>query len=95
MMASLSEFVDMTKKYGPKRIAVAEGADILLADALEAANLLRKSMAYIGHAACAGIILRAKVPLVIVARGSTPASRLQAIAFGVVVASAGNNEQSV
>jgi phosphate butyryltransferase len=72
---------------------VSGGADILLAHDLEAANLLGKSIAYIGHAAYAGVIMGAKVPLIIVGRGSTPASRLQAIALGVVVASAGDNEE--
>ncbi|MFC2165584.1 bifunctional enoyl-CoA hydratase/phosphate acetyltransferase [Acidobacteriota bacterium] len=71
---------------------VSGGADILLAHDLESANLLGKSIAYIGQAAYAGVIMGAKVPLIIVGRGSTPASMLHAIALGVVIASSENNE---
>jgi len=71
---------------------VSGSADILLAHDLEAANLLGKSMAYIGQAAYAGVIMGAKVPLIIVGRGSSPASRLHAIALGVIIAAVGNDE---
>lgn len=74
---------------------VSGGADILLAHDLESANLLGKSIAYIGQAAYAGVIMGATVPLVIVGRGSTPASRLQAIALGVVFNATGDNEKKL
>jgi len=62
-------------------------ADILLAHDLESANLLGKSIAYIGRAAYAGVIMGAAIPLIVVGRGSSLFSKLRAIALGVVVVS--------
>lgn len=61
-------------------------ADILLVPYYEVGNALGKSLTYFGNARSAGIIMGAKVPIVLVSRADTAESKLLSIALGSVIA---------
>lgn len=61
-------------------------ADILLVPYYEVGNALGKSMTYFSNAKSAGIIMGAKVPIVLVSRADTSESKLLSIALGSVIA---------
>jgi len=65
---------------------VAGGADILITPDIEAGNILNKSMEYFGHAEKAGVIMGAKVPVILTSRASSEESKLNSIALGILVA---------
>lgn len=60
---------------------VAGIADILVAPDLEAANMMAKQMIYLAGADAAGIVLGAKVPIILTSRADTAASRLASCAL--------------
>ncbi|NTV88819.1 MAG: phosphate butyryltransferase [Clostridiales bacterium] len=64
---------------------VAGHADVLITPDLEAGNILNKSMEYFGRAEKAGIIMGAKVPIILTSRASSDESKLNSIALGVLV----------
>lgn len=66
--------------------AVAGLADILVAPDLESANMLAKQLEYLGNASSAGIVLGAKVPVVLTSRADPQASRLASCAVAVILA---------
>jgi phosphate butyryltransferase len=71
------------KKY----IAVGGGeADILLVPTYEVGNGIGKAMSLFGEAKNAGIIVGAKVPIVLVSRSDSAETKLASIALGAVVA---------
>jgi phosphate acetyltransferase len=74
-----------TKKI---RSAVAGQADILLAPDLEAGNILAKQLAYLAGAEGAGIVLGARVPIVLTSRADSVRSRLASTAVMALVAHA-------
>lgn len=59
-------------------------ADLLLVPDLNAGNLLYKSFVYIGGGDCAGLVLGARVPVVITSRADSVASRLASVALGAL-----------
>ncbi len=61
-------------------------ADILLVPYYEVGNALGKSMTYFAGAKSAGIIMGAKVPIVLVSRADSSESKLLSIALGSVIA---------
>ncbi|MHB1392967.1 MAG: bifunctional enoyl-CoA hydratase/phosphate acetyltransferase [Clostridia bacterium] len=63
-------------------------ADILLVPYYEVGNALGKSLTYFAGAKSAGIIMGAKVPIVLVSRADSSESKLLSIALGSVIASA-------
>ncbi|MGI6751682.1 MAG: phosphate butyryltransferase [Anaerovoracaceae bacterium] len=65
---------------------VAGHADVLITPNIEAGNILNKSMAYFGKADKAGIIMGAKVPVILTSRASSVSSKLNSIALGILVA---------
>lgn len=65
---------------------VAGNADILLVPDIEAGNMLNKSMEYFGHAKKAGIMMGAKMPIVLTSRAASPQSKMYSIALGVLIA---------
>jgi phosphate acetyltransferase len=71
-----------------KKIAspVAGSPDILLVPNLETGNTLYKSLVYLGHAQCAGIVLGTRVPVVLTSRADSEFSRLASVALGVLFA---------
>ncbi len=61
-------------------------ADILVAPDLEAGNMIAKQLDYLAGAATAGIVLGAKVPIVLTSRAESPRARKTSAAIAVLVA---------
>ncbi|BDG74320.1 bifunctional enoyl-CoA hydratase/phosphate acetyltransferase [Roseomonas fluvialis] len=68
--------------------AVAGDADILLAPDLEAGNMVAKQLSYLAGADSAGIVLGARVPIILTSRADSVASRLASVALAQVLAAA-------
>ncbi len=67
---------------------VAGHADILVAPDLEAGNMLAKSLSFLANADAAGIVLGARVPIVLTSRADSVIARLASCAIAVLVAKA-------
>jgi phosphate acetyltransferase len=67
---------------------VAGEADILVVPDLEAGNMLAKQLSYLAGADSAGIVLGAKVPIILTSRADSVASRLASIALARLLAAA-------
>jgi phosphate acetyltransferase/phosphate butyryltransferase len=65
---------------------VAGAADILVVPDLEAGNMLAKQLEYLGGAASAGIVLGARVPIILTSRADPREARIASCAVAVVVA---------
>lgn len=65
---------------------VAGSADILVVPDLESGNMLAKQLEYLGGAASAGIVLGARVPIVLTSRADTRESRIASCAVALVAA---------
>ncbi|MFJ5445786.1 bifunctional enoyl-CoA hydratase/phosphate acetyltransferase [Methylobacillus methanolivorans] len=68
------------------RSEVAGAADILVAPDLESGNMLAKQLEYLGNAHSAGIVLGAKVPVVLTSRADPKPSRLASCAVAAILA---------
>ena len=66
--------------------AVSGKADILVVPDLESGNMLVKQLEYLGGAASAGIVLGAKVPIVLTSRADSVESRIASCAIAALVA---------
>jgi phosphotransacetylase len=64
---------------------VAGDADILVVPDLEAGNLLAKQLIYLAGADAAGIVLGARVPIVLTSRSDPVLSRLASCALAVLL----------
>jgi phosphate acetyltransferase len=73
-----------------KQIAspVAGRANILVVPDLEAGNMLAKSLSFLAGADAAGIVLGAKVPIILTSRADSVVTRLASCAVAVLVAEA-------
>ncbi|WP_050804870.1 bifunctional enoyl-CoA hydratase/phosphate acetyltransferase [Vreelandella boliviensis] len=60
---------------------VAGDADILVAPDLEAANMMAKQLIYLAGADAAGIVLGARVPIILTSRADSPMARLASCAL--------------
>src|ERR1700741_5109869 len=67
---------------------VAGRAQILVVPDLEAGNMLAKNLAYFAKADSAGIVLGARVPIVLTSRADSPRARLGSCAFAALYADA-------
>lgn len=65
---------------------VAGQANVLLAPDLEAGNMLAKSLSFMAGASAAGIVLGARVPVILTSRADTVQARLASCAVAVLVA---------
>jgi phosphate acetyltransferase len=65
---------------------VAGEADILLVPDLEAGNMLAKQLTYLGRADSAGIVLGARVPIILTSRADSAEARLASCAVAVAFA---------
>jgi phosphate acetyltransferase len=63
-------------------------ANVLIVPDLEAGNMLAKSLTFLANADCAGIVLGAKVPIILTSRADSVISRLASCAVAVMVAQA-------
>jgi phosphate acetyltransferase/phosphate butyryltransferase len=68
---------------------VAGHADILVVPDLESGNMLAKQLEYLGEAQGAGIVLGARVPIVLTSRADSPATRMASCALALVFARRG------
>jgi phosphate butyryltransferase len=66
---------------------VAGNAEILLMPFIEAGNMLYKSIVFFAKGKIAGIIVGAKVPIILTSRADSDISKLNSIAIGVLMAS--------
>jgi len=67
---------------------VAGQADILVVPDIEAGNMLAKSLTFMAGADCAGIVLGARVPIILTSRADSVLARLASCAVGALVARA-------
>ncbi len=73
-----------------KKIAspVAGRANILVVPDLEAGNMLAKSLSFLAEADAAGIVLGARVPIILTSRADSLVTRLASCAVAVMAAAA-------
>jgi phosphate acetyltransferase len=64
-------------------------ADVLLVPDLESGNMLAKQLEYLGGAELAGVVLGARVPIVLTSRSDSARARLASCAVAVLRAAAG------
>jgi len=67
---------------------VAGRADILIVPDLEAGNMLAKSLSFLADADAAGIVLGARVPIILTSRADSVMTRLASCAVAALVANA-------
>ncbi len=65
-----------------------EATDIFLAPDIEAANILYRAILYFAKGESGGIVLGARVPLILLSRAETPETKIRSIALGVLVGKA-------
>lgn len=66
--------------------AVAGRADILVVPNLEAGNMLAKQLSFLAGADAAGVVLGAKVPIILTSRADSQRTRIASCAVGVLLA---------
>lgn len=67
---------------------VAGDADILVVPEIESGNILAKQLIFLGHADAAGIVLGARVPIILTSRADNLRTRLLSCAMAVLLAEA-------
>jgi phosphate acetyltransferase len=70
------------------RSEVAGDVDILVVPDLEAGNMLAKQLSFLANAAAAGIVLGARVPIMLTSRADTVRARMASCAVAVLLAHA-------
>ena len=70
------------------RSSVAGEADILLVPDLEAGNMLAKELSFLANADAAGVVLGARVPIILTSRADNQRTRLASCAVAALYASA-------
>jgi phosphate acetyltransferase len=73
---------------------VAGRADILVVPDLEAGNMLAKSLSFLADADAAGVVLGARVPIILTSRADSVMARLASCAVAALVAHARRNNTS-
>ena len=68
--------------------SVAGDADILVAPDINSGNMVAKQLTFLGHAAAAGLVLGARVPIILTSRSDTKRARLMSCALAVLVSEA-------
>jgi phosphate butyryltransferase len=81
--APLSKFAAGRKKIDSP---IVENTDIFLAPDIEAANILYRAIVYFAKAESGGIVLGARVPIVLLSRAETSETKVRSIAIGVLTA---------
>jgi phosphate butyryltransferase len=80
--AALSRFAAERKAISSP---VVENTDIFLAPDIEAANILYRAIVYFAKAESGGIVLGARVPMVLLSRAETPETKVRSVAIAVLV----------
>ena len=65
-----------------------EATDIFIAPNIEAANILYRAILYMAHGESGGIVVGARVPLILLSRAETPETKICSIAIGRLVKAA-------
>lgn len=65
---------------------VAGMADVLVAPNLESANILAKQLTFLGDADAAGLVMGARVPIILTSRADSPRARVASCALAVLLA---------
>ncbi|MFO1116663.1 MAG: phosphate acetyltransferase [Beijerinckiaceae bacterium] len=74
---------------------VAGRANVLVVPDLEAGNMLAKSLSFLAGADCAGIVLGAKVPIILTSRADSLEARLASCAVANLFAAARRNQAAL
>jgi phosphate acetyltransferase len=74
---------------------VAGRANVLLVPDLEAGNMLAKSLSFLAGADAAGIVLGARVPVILTSRADSVMTRRASCAVAVLVAQARREKQAI
>jgi phosphate acetyltransferase len=74
---------------------VAGRANVLIVPDLEAGNMLAKSLSFLASADAAGIVLGARVPIILTSRADSLLTRLASCAVAVLVAAARRTRAAV
>jgi phosphate acetyltransferase len=74
---------------------VAGRANVLLVPDLEAGNMLAKSLSFLASADAAGIVLGARVPIILTSRADSVMTRRASCAVAVLVAKARREQQPI
>jgi phosphate acetyltransferase len=86
---ALDNAIDLTAAQIKKIDSPVAGmADILVAPDLEAGNMLAKSLSFMADADAAGIVLGARVPIILTSRADSVMTRLASCAIAALVAQA-------
>ncbi len=80
---AMSAVIAQEKKY---KCSYCGQFDILLAPSMVAGNLLNKSLTVTGGALMAGVVMGAKVPVVVTSRGSTSTEKFLSLALASLIA---------
>ena len=64
---------------------VVEATDVFIAPDIEAANILYRAILYFAQGESGGIVVGARVPLVLLSRAETPETKLRSIALALLV----------
>lgn len=84
---ALDNAIDMGAVEQKKIIsAVAGRANVLIVPDLEAGNILAKTLSFMAHAEAAGIVVGARVPIILTSRADTLAARVVSCAIAVLLA---------
>jgi phosphotransacetylase len=75
------------------RSEVAGDPDILLVPDLESGNILAKQLSFLANADCAGLVLGARVPIILTSRSDTVRSKVASCAVAMLVAHARHTMQ--
>jgi phosphate acetyltransferase len=68
---------------------VAGRANVLVVPNLEAGNILAKTLSFMAHAEAAGIVIGARVPIILTSRADTAEARVVSCALAVIMAGVG------
>ncbi|HEY7238640.1 MAG TPA: phosphate acetyltransferase [Burkholderiales bacterium] len=92
---ALDNAIDL-EAAGIKKIVspVAGRANVLIVPDLEAGNMLAKSLSFLARADCAGVVLGAKVPVILTSRADSVMARLASCAVAALVAQARRDSAS-
>ncbi len=76
------------REYRVYPTLVAGDADILLVPDLEAGNMLAKQLSFLANADAAGIVLGARVPIILTSRADTVRAQMASCAVAMLLAHA-------
>ena len=65
-----------------------ENTDIFVAPDIEAANILYRAILYFAKGESGGVVMGARVPLILLSRAETPETKIRSIAIGMLVVNA-------